>query len=559
MKIKERLVDSVIILIMGILLVNLFVCKGGRESVTDDAAQDAALRFEQNWLYSDAQEQGREVGFPFSVPKSEVPGQAVLTSTLPAVRDGEYLILFKQQQGIKAYVEDECIFQSPVNERDGEPDMLGSRLLYIPLRNEYSGKAIRLELYPVQSLRDYEIEHLYICTISEFELNYLRNNWGEVLTFLVTVMLGVALLIAYIWQSVRRSAYDYSIFLHLGIFAIIGGIWMSTDSVLLQVLTQNPRVCAVISFCTFMLMPVPMLAFSYSIIERRYPVLLYLEIVLCLNCILQMIMKLTGVNTFPNMLVFTHILLMTAILTVLGVMIRARRLERTYYVNGKIVAIWVLAVFGLVALLCYYVSQVQYLPIIQTGMLSFLLILIWLTIHRGMHYFKDRTEEDLYRVIAYQDVMTELGNRRAFEEQLRELQQCTAMKDLAIVEFDVNNLKEANDQFGHRMGDELLKATAACIKTVFAEKAKLYRIGGDEFVVMVNEPEPELQADLQAFDRCVAEYDRSLASGLAVAKGYAYAQDGANEELEDVLRRADHLMYQTKNEMKAAQRQSPQG
>lgn len=57
----------------------------------------------------------------------------------------------------------------------------------------------------------------------------------------------------------------------------------------------------------------------------------------------------------------------------------------------------------------------------------------------------------------------------------------------AYISLDLNGLKQANDSLGHSAGDELICAASNCMKFAFASYGKIYRIGGDEFVVLIQE------------------------------------------------------------------------
>ena len=89
--------------------------------------------------------------------------------------------------------------------------------------------------------------------------------------------------------------------------------------------------------------------------------------------------------------------------------------------------------------------------------------------------------------IAITDPLTGLRNHRAFQEDLaRELQRVGRTGDpLSLVLLDLDGLKAINDNLGHQAGDERLQATAAAIRTSQRATDLAYRIGGDEFAVIL--------------------------------------------------------------------------
>nr|MCR5129550.1 GGDEF domain-containing protein [Lachnospiraceae bacterium] len=116
-----------------------------------------------------------------------------------------------------------------------------------------------------------------------------------------------------------------------------------------------------------------------------------------------------------------------------------------------------------------------------------------------------------------------------------------------------NNLKRINDELGHYMGDEYLKNACRLICASY-KNSPVYRIGGDEFVVILEGRPYELRDQLA--DTFVREMDNIRHSDLraeekvSIAYGMA-VYEGAGDEIEAVVKRADELMYKTKKRMKS--------
>ncbi|ERI50730.1 hypothetical protein N878_25050, partial [Pseudomonas sp. EGD-AK9] len=90
--------------------------------------------------------------------------------------------------------------------------------------------------------------------------------------------------------------------------------------------------------------------------------------------------------------------------------------------------------------------------------------------------------------LAYRDPLTGLGNRKAFNEQLQhDLDQALSGNagPLALLFIDLDHFKQVNDQFGHDAGDALLVAIAARLQHGLRQPGKLYRLGGDEFTLLL--------------------------------------------------------------------------
>ena len=134
------------------------------------------------------------------------------------------------------------------------------------------------------------------------------------------------------------------------------------------------------------------------------------------------------------------------------------------------------------------------------------------------------------------DVLTGLYNRNAMNLRVARFPED---EDFGIVFADVNGLKVINDTCGHGAGDELLKAAAEILKEVFAGH-EIYRMGGDEFMVIVTD------VNRARFDMLMErlKYRAEDGENVSFAVGGCY-DDGAHD-LRRALHMADALMYKDK-------------
>lgn len=101
----------------------------------------------------------------------------------------------------------------------------------------------------------------------------------------------------------------------------------------------------------------------------------------------------------------------------------------------------------------------------------------WLELDRRFHDLREQ---------AFTDELTGVGNRRAFERTLADeiAAAKAARRPLTLMVFDIDDFKRYNDDFGHEVGDEVLKETVALLRSVIRRGDHVFRIGGDEFVVI---------------------------------------------------------------------------
>ena len=156
--------------------------------------------------------------------------------------------------------------------------------------------------------------------------------------------------------------------------------------------------------------------------------------------------------------------------------------------------------------------------------------------------------EEIFR-ISNTDTLTGLANRQAFMTEVHELSLESSGKEITVVWMDVNNLKGANDTLGHAAGDVLIKAAAECITNTFSEYGKCFRVGGDEFVALLNSPHPASGELLKRLEDSCAGY-RNLPEGvqLTIACGFASQTDHPEYDISALLKCADKEMYIHKGE-----------
>ena len=163
---------------------------------------------------------------------------------------------------------------------------------------------------------------------------------------------------------------------------------------------------------------------------------------------------------------------------------------------------------------------------------------------------------DEMNALANKDGLTGVRNKTAYDNEVQRLEWHIAdnRKDFCIAMIDLNFLKKINDTYGHEQGDSAIKKLCTLICTTF-KSSHVFRIGGDEFVVIMEKEDYEHAEELvQKFnDQLYAlAKDDSLKpwEQVSAAIGYAFFEDWDTCVL-DVFRRADKNMYIRKREMKA--------
>lgn len=157
------------------------------------------------------------------------------------------------------------------------------------------------------------------------------------------------------------------------------------------------------------------------------------------------------------------------------------------------------------------------------------------------------------RRLANTDPLTGVKNKRAFmerEEFISELMADRAIDSFGVVVMDLNGLKRINDTKGHEAGDQYIVSACKIICDLF-KHSPVYRIGGDEFAVILNGADfRNRMAIMESFD---SRMERNAVSGkVVISLGFAEYDSSKDEAFSDVFKRADAEMYEHKKRMKEA-------
>jgi diguanylate cyclase (GGDEF)-like protein/PAS domain S-box-containing protein len=154
--------------------------------------------------------------------------------------------------------------------------------------------------------------------------------------------------------------------------------------------------------------------------------------------------------------------------------------------------------------------------------------------------------------IAHFDTLTGLPNRALLIDRLHQaLAQAQRRRErLAVVFLDLDGFKAVNDEYGHEAGDQVLIAAAGRMKQALREGDTLARLGGDEFIaVLLNLT--DIDASVSLFDRLLAAAAEPVPFGdarlqVSASLGATFYPQAGEADADQLLRQADHAMYQAK-------------
>ena len=154
---------------------------------------------------------------------------------------------------------------------------------------------------------------------------------------------------------------------------------------------------------------------------------------------------------------------------------------------------------------------------------------------------------DHVRDSAYKDGLTGLGNRSAYTEYTAMLEEQIKNRtaDFSVAVFDINGLKEINDKQGHEEGDNAIMKAAEVLREAFPDE-KVFRIGGDEFVVIIDYTGEKAEALMNEADKLNAVTKFGNNAYAIMSSGFAEYDQSQDTIYRNTFGRADKAMYENK-------------
>lgn len=460
---------------------------------------------------------------------------------------GMDIAFFSHHQFVHAYADGEEIYS--VTEDGGiwgrTPGCLWN-FVNIP----YGTKELIIEIVSAYTSVQGETHTFYYGdALDMYRAIFKSSTISMVVSFLIII--SGAIMITY-GLTINRRAYTARSVLYLGTFILIFGFWSfnETDS---ATLLFNHRITSSFSaFIFLMLMTFSFSAFVRDFMQIEDNIIWKLINIICVvHFIICLTLQFTGIMDLKETVVSTHTLMILAILYV--ILVLAHKL-----IKGKLAKSLRNNLIALIALIAAALTDMFfYYQGIKDGdffgrfiFLIFTIILGKEALGSSMKLVDRGKKAKLYEELATTDGLTGLYNRNSYELDIKEDGE---KPGTLVVLCDLNNLKKCNDTIGHSEGDKYIKTAAGIIEQVFSDYGKCYRIGGDEFLVLIKKgkrcPIDSLIAQVSLEEARYNEHS-SLQFPVEIAIGYAIFDSKKDENIEKTRDRADEMMYENKRTIK---------
>ena len=340
-------------------------------------------------------------------------------------------------------------------------------------------------------------------------------------------------------------------FRDVALFLMMCSIWLVTDSSLAQSYSRHPEILCLISFYMFMLLAVPMLHFLQKIGDMgKYRILDLGIFTFYLNAILQGVLVILGIFEFKEMLIATHILLFVWVLVSAALLIREYREHKLREIRLLLIAYIIVGASGVIALILYWMFEISYYgSIFEIGNLIFLILVIADAVMMMADNIRYRLESQAYERLSREDGMTGLETRVNFEKAMEKISaDMDRYRDILLIYIDIDHLRVTNEEYGRATGDEMVVTAARCVENIFRGKGTCYRIGGDEFAVLVCDPEVPDAFWLERLKKEIRNIERGSRYRFSMSWGSSHLRngDGSLKTMGDWKYEADRNLYENK-------------
>lgn len=436
----------------------------------------------------------------------------------------------------------------------------GSGGHFIDLPASVAGSELTIRLTAAGRFAFLGVEPPMLSTYTDVMEFVLHRNFLQLTVGIFLCMFGMSFLVIslyFVMQTPNLLGQVVS-----SLICIDVGIWLLSAYDLLQIIMGGIHTTVVERIALYMLIPLIYLYLSSMrkpFRKQTYTAIAVVSSALCISFVIGV-----AIGFLPTGILWIPYGIIALIATIIMLRIRAGNRANTQREESESLRIAGL----LVLVVTFWFHHIFYTFMEYTGLtrdivtdnlvtfggvLFVLCLMLNYFVYIAQIYTKKQENETLQK-IAYEDALTQLPNRVRIDEVLHALDESN--RNFCIVSMDLNGLKQVNDQIGHMWGDHLLMEFAQVLRISFGEVGFLSRVGGDEFIVALEEvTEGEVREYLGNMIEKLELLDkREKNINHSVAYGYAFRTEVESRHSSDVQKLADARMY----EMKSAQKKQAQ-
>lgn len=469
--------------------------------------------------------------------------------------DGSYcdLVFYTLHQNTNVYIDGERVYRMKphVGNRFGRTS--GCVWNNVVLQDIDENRQVRVAIYPVYESVIGVSPLFYFGERNAIFMDVILRQLPTLLLSFVAILTGL-LFVVYAIYNYKNLETNKNLIM-LGCFAIIIGLWKLTDNSVIYLLIPNVQALYMVPYLTLHLVSAPFVLFVKELYYNKDSKIWYIPILTeFASLTVTLCLQLFNILDMRQMLWAIHIELIMTVAVVFGMLIyEVRKKGMNVRMKRNLTFLVICLVGALIDIAVYYIFRGMSEKML--GMLGFVIYIF----AQGAYSIRDAKDlmnfgkqARTFEQKAYHDQLTGLYNRMAYADYIG--REDYSPEHNIIIVFDLNNLKKCNDTLGHEKGDIYIKECASLIQETFQDIGRCYRMGGDEFTVLLEQASLSVcKKRLQRLQEAVVERNKKNPEiDMGIACGYELFDTRIDHDISDTYRRADKKMYHEKFSMKQA-------
>lgn len=483
-----------------------------------------------------------------------------LSNHLPEeFKDGQTLTMLVYLSAIEASVDGETIYTYG-QDSYRENTLVASGYHFIALPDDCAGKELRITLTVGEDDAYNSLSTPTLTSTKGVYQEFARTHMVSLFICAFLTILGVVLTIfSAIALCFNRN---FLRIFYIGLFSFLMGMWSMTNTKVLQIYHVDLVDQTMAEYLMLYLAPIVFFLMLGEMNQgaakwKKYTIH-GLTTLMVAFVTLAIVLQYANIQHYPRLLGYFHILGGMSLVLAAVCMIHRDRKDKDRDQGNKALLIALLVLGGSMALDLVRFNLQKYMfknetwmttSVIPIGTLIFVLILLISYLIYIYHILVTRAEKEWLEELAYYDGLCKTYNRTRCSEQFKKLD--AGKEPYALINMDLNGLKMINDTYGHIQGDLLLQEFAAILQKAFEEVGDVYRMGGDEFLVIVMEDRfRKIEGALRNMEQLERRRSEELPFTIDTSYGVAKSEECDPAKTEKVYSLADQRMYEMKMKKK---------
>lgn len=460
------------------------------------------------------------------------------------------LIMDLYHSVIEIYVDEEKIYEYGEDlYKNNTP--LGHEYFNIPLPSNFAGRELMIKIMFTEKDSLFNIPTIRISNERINDINLIEKNILVILVSMALILFGIIGLIF----SLTRKYYgkECSNISLIAFFCIDISIWMMTSTNMASLFIKNFQIVSFLEYFSLYVASIPVLFyFSRMQSQKKHSALLRNYSLICTIALIATLLSyILFEYNYTNILSLFHLFMCVGVILILYCSIRAFKEKK----RSEKVLICGMLFMGVVIFLDIlrfnidkYVEHNFFLGIslMPIGATCFIFGMLYSYGVDIITSYYDSKEKELLKKLVYKDPLTGIYNRRKCEEIM--IQVDKEKEDVAIVNYDINNLKFVNDNLGHQMGDDMIIKFSHYLSLAYDGIGEVGRMGGDEFIVIIKgKSEYEVILAINKLEGLLKNFNNNRENRYKLTSAVGYAlRHGEEISVWKLYEIADKRMYECK-------------